>query len=248
MMKTSVASVTFRGKAPEEVAVLARRAGLDAIEWGGDVHVPPGDAAAARRALRCTRENGLAVSAYGSYYRAGADEDFLPVLKTALWLGCRVIRVWAGRQGSAACTPGERRDVTARLAAAVKAAARAGLSVATEYHAETLTDTLDSTLALLAEAPGLRTLWQPPIGLTPPENLRALRALAGRVENLHVYHRSPAGACRPLAEGADAWRAYFAAAPRDGALRYATLEFVQDGGEAQFLRDAAALHAILEEE
>lgn len=247
-MKTSVASVTFRQKTPEEVAALARRAGLDAVEWGGDVHVPPGDAAAARRALRCTQENGLKVSAYGSYYRAGEGEDFAPVLDTARRLGCRVIRVWAGRQGSAACPPGERLALAGRLAKAAEAAARHGLAVATEYHADTLTDTLASTLALLEAVPGLRTLWQPPIGLTPPENLRALDALAGRVENLHVYHRGPAGDCRPLAEGADAWRAYFAAAQRDGAQRYATLEFVRDGGEAQFLQDAAALHAILGEE
>ena len=33
-MKTSVASVTFRRKSVCEVAELARRAGLDAIEWG----------------------------------------------------------------------------------------------------------------------------------------------------------------------------------------------------------------------
>lgn len=33
-MKTSVASVTFRRKSVCEVAELARRAGLDAVEWG----------------------------------------------------------------------------------------------------------------------------------------------------------------------------------------------------------------------
>ena len=36
-MKTSVASVTFRRKSVCEVAELARRAGLDAVEWGGDI-------------------------------------------------------------------------------------------------------------------------------------------------------------------------------------------------------------------
>ena len=57
-MKTSVASVTFRRKSVCEVAELARRAGLDAVEWGGDIHVPPGNAQAARAALHCTRETG----------------------------------------------------------------------------------------------------------------------------------------------------------------------------------------------
>ena len=218
-MKTSVASVTFRKKSVAEIASLARRAGLDAVEWGGDVHVPPGDEAAARLALAAARENGLAVSAYGSYYRAGAEEAFEPVLQTALLLGCRVIRVWAGRQASAACAP--------------------------EYHANTLTDTLASALSLLEEAPGLRTLWQPPVGLTVAENLGALRALGTKVENLHVYHRDGGGACRPLAEGGADWLAYFAAAPQDGARRYATREFVLNDSEEQFLQDAAALRELL---
>ena len=47
-MKTSVASVTFRRKSVCEVAELARRAGLDAIERGGAIHVPR------RRVRRCT--------------------------------------------------------------------------------------------------------------------------------------------------------------------------------------------------
>ena len=127
-------------------------------------------------------------------------------------------------------------------------AAQAGCVVATEYHADTLTDTLASALALLGEAPGLRTLWQPPVGLTAAENLHALHALEGRVENLHVYHRDREGACRPLAEGTADWHAYFAAAQKDGTQRYATLEFVMGDNEEQFLQDAAALHVLLKEE
>lgn len=244
-MKTSVTSVTFRGKSIAEIAALARRASLDAIEWGGDVHVPPGDEQAARLALACTRENGLHVSAYGSYYRAGAQEAFEPVLRTALLLDCRVIRVWAGSMGSAACPAPERAAVTARLADAVRLAAQAGCTVVTEYHMGTLTDTLDSARTLLDEVPGLRTLWQPPVGMARDENLRALRVLAGRLENLHVFHWQADGARRPLAEGANDWRAYFAAVPRDGKTRYATLEFVQGDSEEQFLQDAAALHTLL---
>ena len=146
------------------------------------------------------------------------------------------------------CTQEERRAVTACLARAAERAAQAGCVVATEYHADTLTDTLASALALLGEAPGLRTLWQPPVGLTAAENLHALHALEGRVENLHVYHRDREGACRPLAEGTADWHAYFAAAQKDGTQRYATLEFVMGDNEEQFLQDAAALHVLLKEE
>lgn len=97
-MKTSVASVTFRRKPFVRWRSLPAAPGSTPSEWGGDIHVPPGNARRRVPALHCTRENGLTVSAYGSYYRAGAEEDFGPVLETALSLGCRVIRVWAGRR------------------------------------------------------------------------------------------------------------------------------------------------------
>ena len=42
-------SVTFRRMKPEEILRVAARAGIEGIEWGGDVHVPAGDLAAARR-------------------------------------------------------------------------------------------------------------------------------------------------------------------------------------------------------
>ena len=42
MIGSSLCSVTFRALTPEEVLELAARAELDAIEWGGDVHVPCG--------------------------------------------------------------------------------------------------------------------------------------------------------------------------------------------------------------
>ena len=41
-MKTSLISVTFRNKTVEEVAEIARKGGLEAVEWGGDKHVKPG--------------------------------------------------------------------------------------------------------------------------------------------------------------------------------------------------------------
>ena len=54
-------SVTFRGLSPAEILRLACRAGLQCVEWGGDVHVPPEDPALARRvgdATRAAREMG----------------------------------------------------------------------------------------------------------------------------------------------------------------------------------------------
>lgn len=247
MLKTSLTSVTFRSKSIVQVARLAAEAGLEAVEWGGDVHVPPGDTAAARQALRETQACGLEISAYGSYYRAGPGEDFGEVLRTANALQCRVIRVWAGTKASGACTPGARRETAERLARAVEQAAREGCTVATEYHANTLTDTLTSAQRLMEEVPGLRTFWQPPVGAPAEENLRALDALADRIENLHVYQWEPPHDQRPLAEGREIWRAYLNRARKLKGLHYAALEFVRDGSEEQFFRDAAVLLELIRE-
>lgn len=39
-IKTGMTSVTFRKKSAENVIALVKEAGLDGIEWGGDIHVP----------------------------------------------------------------------------------------------------------------------------------------------------------------------------------------------------------------
>ena len=58
-MKTSLTSVTFRKKSIEEIVDLVAQAGLDAIEWGGDVHVPPTDPEASAKAVGLCREKGI---------------------------------------------------------------------------------------------------------------------------------------------------------------------------------------------
>jgi hypothetical protein len=46
MIGAGLCSVTLRSLAVDEVLATAAGARLGAIEWGGDVHVPPGSPAA----------------------------------------------------------------------------------------------------------------------------------------------------------------------------------------------------------
>src|SRR5690606_98075 len=108
-------SVTFRKLPPEEIVRIAAEAELDAIEWGGDVHVPHGDLDAADRAAQLTRDAGLVVRAYGSYYRLGVEGQsftFEDALHTAVRLGAPAIRVWAGNRGSEETSEEERARFT----------------------------------------------------------------------------------------------------------------------------------------
>ena len=89
MFAAGLVSVSFREERPESILREASAAGLSGIEWGGDVHVPPGDLDTARSVARLTAGAGLQVFAYGSYYRLGMSanpaSDFLPVLDTRHW-------------------------------------------------------------------------------------------------------------------------------------------------------------------
>jgi 3-dehydroshikimate dehydratase len=67
-MKTGLLSVTFRKLSPDHIIRLVSQAGLQVIEWGGDIHVPHGDIEIAEQVGRMTREAGIEVASYGSYY------------------------------------------------------------------------------------------------------------------------------------------------------------------------------------
>jgi hypothetical protein len=90
MIQTGLCSVTFRRLDPAAIVALTQQAGLGAIEWGGDIHVPPGDEKMARVVGRMTLDAGLRLPSYGSYYRVGqAPESFADVLASAVALSVR---------------------------------------------------------------------------------------------------------------------------------------------------------------
>lgn len=257
MLKTGICSITMRQLQLQQLVALARQAGLDSIEWGGDVHVPPGKPAIAREARRLTEEAGLKVSSYGSYFRivdpSGQPLPFAPVLDTALELGTDTIRIWAGQDPSDSVTPAHRANLVVALQEALVNAEQHGVRLALEFHANTLSDSNTATGSLMDEVnhPNLYTYWQPIYWLADGNyRLEGLRSLAGRVLNLHVFHwlfRPGATSWadstdrRPLAEGAAEWRHYLAVPLSPALEHHALMEFVRGDDPAQFLRDAATL-------
>jgi hypothetical protein len=227
--------VTLRALSVEEVAAAAVAAGLEAIEWGADVHVPPGDLAAARRA----RSTGVPVASYGSYFRAGDPlEEFEPVLETAQALGAPRVRIWAGRSGSAEASAGERAAVTEGVRAAAELAG--DVEVALEFHGGTLTDEPASAVALLEAAGAARTYWQPPQGAPDAVALAGLRAVRPWLAAVHVFSWWPRAERHPLAARADLWREALALAGDVDAL----LEFVPDDDPSVLAREAATLREL----
>lgn len=251
-IRPGLVSITFRKFSPQQVLALAQRAGIDGIEWGGDVHVPHGDLSRAKDVRKMTKEAGLVVSAYGSYYRCGAPPEKTPawdaVQASAAALGANAIRVWAGAQGSAAASADDRMRVVDDLHRICRAAAKEQMTVDLEYHANMFTDTLASTQTLLDEVnePNLRTFWQPRHGIATEESIQDIHTLSPRLSNVHVFHWWPTHADKkPLAEGVDRWRPFFSALKEDGRERFASLEFVLNDDPEQFVRDAKTLKELL---
>lgn len=252
MIYPGLVSITFRKLAPAEVAALVKKAGLRGIEWGGDVHVPHGDLGRAREVRELTLEHGLATAAYGSYYRAGQSESngmpFARVLETAVELGAPTIRVWPGGAGSDTVDEEARWKVIEDLRRIAGLAAKAGVTITTEFHAGTLTDTNESAAKLLVETdhPNLFTGWQPHNGESTDECVDGLRAVLPRVSTIHVFHWWPTAAERhPLADGKARWDAFWPLLRQAPGDRHALLEFVKGDEPAAFLRDAATLREWL---
>jgi len=227
------------------------------VKRGGghaEILVPPGAPDHAREVGRWTREAGVTVSGYGSYYRLGdtrADAvPFEAVLESAVALGAPTIRVWAGGTGSVACSADERGRVIADALRVGDLASQSGISISLEYHAGTLTDSPASVRALLSELdhPRIEFLWQPAHGESVEDNTVRLVEVLPRLRNVHVFHWWPTDRDRrPLSEGEAPWREYVRLVQASGRRADFLLEFVARDATAQLLEDAATLRRLLAE-
>ena len=243
--------MTFRALAPTAIIELAAAAGIAAIEWGSDRHVPPGDATLARETAQRCGDAGIRISSYGSYIEAGgpSGQAFAPVLESALTLGAPVIRVWAGARGVGSLdTQSAARQAAADALRAIADQARAhGIAIALEFHPRTLTDTVASTLALLSEIDrrNIYTYWQPRPGIDLDESLGELSQVQDRLAHLHVFAWDAQSRRLPLADHEALWlprlrRSVAIAMPLAGP-RMAMIEFVARDDPTAFRRDAQTL-------
>ena len=246
MYTPGLVSVSFRRLTPEQVLHLCRQAKLEAVEWGGDIHVPAGDEAHARKIASVSMDSGVKIASYGSYFRAGDSMDvFRRNLDTACALGAPVIRVWAGTKGSGDCTSQERSAWVDQLCAANEMAGKQGVILAAEFHPGTLTDALGSVARLLKEAPGMRMYWQPRWDWPEQDRLEGLKLLGGRLMHMHVFswRHVNGGVLRlPLQDGEAFWKKVFSQ-PREQC--YALMEFVENDDPQALLRDARVLRGWL---
>ena len=245
MIRSGLVSATFKSQNASYVIKTAHLAGLKAIEWSENHHVPVGDPAFAGQLACMTRDEGLKCVGYGSYFRLGQGMDIRPSLDNAAAMEIGQMRIWAGSKASAEVSEKERELLTDELAKACVVASGYGIVLNLEWHKNTLTDTNRSGLELIKaiDSPYLRTLWQPAQALSFGERAEGLSMIAPYLSYLHVYYWDSSGR-RPLSEGVEHWRQYFSLlAP--GKDYYALLEFVMGDSQEQLFADAETLKEII---
>ncbi len=244
MITAGLVSITFRNKTPLEICDLCVRAGLKAIEWGGDVHVPHGNVEAAESVRRMCAERDIEICAYGSYFRVGDDiSEFRKCIDSAEALGAPLIRVWCGRKGTADADADYRAFIIGQLREICAEAEKHGISVAPEFHGGTLTDDLGSVVDIMEKTrdiPNIRFYWQPRWDWSEDMRLAALRTVLPRLAYIHTFtwEHTPDIVRLELSEGAEMWKKALALAPDAHAL----IEFVKNDSDESLLRDAACLN------
>ncbi|OHB48139.1 MAG: hypothetical protein A2Y10_17670 [Planctomycetes bacterium GWF2_41_51] len=250
MIKTGLVSVTFRQFSANKIINLCSQAGLEAIEWGGDIHVPHGDIKQAQAVGNMTRNAGLNVSSYGSYYKVGESKKlrlpFQCVLETAKALNTPMIRVWAGALNSEEADNAYWNMILEDAFDISSQAKKEDIEIAFEFHNNTLVNTPDSAKKLLTQIgkENFGIYWQPILGLDTKTNLQGLDIIIPWLRNIHVFHWRPDYTRLLLAEGIENWKLFFDKIKTDNKDRFAMLEFVKDDNVENFLKDAQILNML----
>lgn len=236
---TGLVSISFRKNSPEEIVSAVDQAGLDAIEWGGDVHCPHGDIGKAAAVKACS--GSLLLPEYGSYYTIGQADavPFENVLASAKVLGTPAIRVWGGKKSSDALYTD---DYKALVDDAVRICQMAGETlVCLECHPHTVTDEYHTAVRFLKDVamPNLRLFFQPNQFRDVKYNLDAIDATLPWVTSVHVYSWDREKKF-PLRDGQAAWHQYLNLLKQKGGLAY-MLEFMHDDTIESLKETAATL-------
>ena len=234
---TGLTTVTFRQKSIDEIIEIAKRAKLDGIEVGGDVHLPPDSAELGKSIRSKILGAGLKVFSYGSYFKAGESElsEFDGVLKSASALGAPVIRVWTTMCGE---------KTVQSLRVICSKAKDAGLQIGLEFHNGTYNDCGERSLEIIDRvgADNLFTYWQPLYG--KEKNLADISKVKHVCRHVHVYnwiYGEKETVRLKLDDPPDYWQSYV----KSLGDKIYIMEFVRGDDEQEFYRDAEFLRSII---
>ncbi len=245
-MKPGLTSVTFRGKSIEEVFECASKAGIESIEWGVcDNHIVLGDTERIEKIKELSILHKIGISSLGAYCRMEDMEEAFLNLETAKLLGAPIIRVWAGKKASADCDENYRSLIEKNTAVLAEKAKEYGIKIGFEYHIDSLTDTADSAKKLAEDIAmdNVGLYWQQNSAKSVEENIKDLMLVKPYlVGNIHVHNYTMENGYGPLDDIKENLTKYIKESPYDSTVM---IEFVKDGTEENFYKDAKVLRDII---
>ena len=237
--------MSFRSLSAEQIMEGAKKAGLDVIEWGSDVHAPWGDQDRLLEIVKLQEESGIKCCSYGTYFRIGVTpvaelDGYIHAAKT---LGTNILRLWCGNKNSEEYTEEEKTAFFAQCKAVADIAQQQGVVLCMECHNGTYTNAKEAALELMyaVNSDHFRMYWQPNQHRTDEENLAYAKALSKFTENLHVFNWRGSEKF-PLCGATKLWKEYLSCFDGDRAL---LLEFMPDGKIETLAREADALREIV---
>jgi len=170
--------------------------------------------------------------------------DELPkYIVAAKALGTDILRVWCGTKSSKDYTRVELNAIYEECRHAAKLAEKEGVILCTECHNWTLTDNMESALALFknVNSPAFQTFWQPNQFKSKEENLAYAKAVAPFTKTVHVFNWSGENKY-PLSQDIKTWKEYLSCFSGDIPF---LLEFMPDNKIESLEKETQALFKIL---
>lgn len=149
--RLGLCSVTFRKKSAAQVVEIAKKAGVEYIEWGGDVHITNIEEA---RIIKTVCDNeGIKICSYGSYFNC-IDYDerkWTEICKIAKKMNAESVRVWLGKRNSEITSEDEYNVLISNTRKMCDVAAEYNLLVCPECHDNTFNNNTDAFLRFVGE-------------------------------------------------------------------------------------------------
>lgn len=256
-MKNGLVSVSFRKLDICEIIKLAKENGLKYIEWGSEPHVPMGNVKLARIVKRLMHGAGLKCESYGSYYgvtyKKGQHKPimFKRVCKTALALGAKTVRIWAGWPGCGDIDAQAEARAVIHTREIANIAKKYGLTLSFECHWGTVTEEYHRAIAFIEKVgcDNVKIYFQPNPKMSVEYDLEACRALLPYTTNVHVCNHRFIGSelvKKSLNEAKDEWAEYIRLLSEDKDRVY-LLEFMPNGEPDTLPEESRALYDIISE-
>lgn len=245
MFSSGIVSISFRDHSPSQILSAAAACGLEAVEWGSDVHAPMTDLNRLEQVASLQAAASLECCSYGTYFRLGITplEELPAYIRAAKILGTDRLRLWAGRKRAQELTREERRLFLEECAAAARIAENNGVTLCLECHRRSYTETKEGAYELMqyVASPQFQMYWQPNPDISTEENLAYIRLLREYITHVHVFNWI--GQERlPLRKGLPLWRRYLEALE---GRHHLLLEFMPDDRLTSLPAEAEALHELI---